>query len=165
MSNNSSLQRVVLLSLSSLLLAFQFCFVCSLVCSLLGPLFCSSLLAPLFCFSGVGKGVSPFYIKDTKLALQIFDQIHFNCPNKFIFTMDIKSLHTVIPHRDGLEALKIFLNQRTLLEPSTTTLIRLAELVLTLNNFSFKGEHYQQISGVVMGTNMGRVTPIYLLVT
>ena len=33
--------------------------------------------------------------------------------------------------------------------------IRLAELVLTLNNFSFDGEHYQQISGVAMGTKMG----------
>ena len=61
--------------------------------------------------------------------------------------MDVKSLYTVIPHRDGLEALKFFLNKRTLLEPTTTTLIRLAELVLTLNNFSFDGEHYQQING------------------
>ena len=69
--------------------------------------------------------------------------------------MDVKSLYTVIPHRDGLETLKFFLNKRTLLEPSTTTLIRLAELVLTLNNFSFDGEHYQQISGVAMGTKMG----------
>ena len=41
------------------------------------------------------------------------------------------------------------------LEPFTTTLIRLAELVLMLNNFSFDSEHYQQISGVAMGTKMG----------
>ena len=52
----------------------------------------------------------PSYIKDTKHAVKIFDQIHFNGPNKFIFTMDVKSLYTVIPHRDDLEALKIFLN-------------------------------------------------------
>ena len=38
---------------------------------------------------------------------------------------------------------------------STSVLVRLAELVLTLNNFSFDGEHYQQISGVAMGTKMG----------
>ena len=97
----------------------------------------------------------PSYIKDTRHALQIFDQVHFNGPNKFIFTIDIKSLYTVIPHHDGLEALKFFLNQRTLLEPSTTALICLAELVLTLSNFSFDSEHYQQISGVAMGTKMG----------
>ena len=41
------------------------------------------------------------------------------------------------------------------MEPSTTTLIRLAELVLTLNNVSFDGKHYQQISGVAMGTKIG----------
>ena len=40
------------------------------------------------------------------------------------------------------------------MKPSTTTLIRLAEHVLTLNNFSFDGEHYQQICGVAMGTKM-----------
>ena len=34
-------------------------------------------------------------------------------------------------------------------------MIRLAELVLTLNNFSFDGEHYQQIGGVAMCTKMG----------
>ena len=77
----------------------------------------------------------PTYVRDTKHALQIFDQIYFNSPNKFIYTMDVKSRYTVTPHRDGLEALKFFLNQGTLLEPSTTTLIRLAELVFTLNNF------------------------------
>ena len=84
----------------------------------------------------------PSYIKDTKHALQIFDQIRFSGSHKFIFTMDVKSLYTVIPHRNGLEDLKSFFNKCTLLEPSTTTLIRLAELVLTLDNFSFAGEHY-----------------------
>ena len=64
--------------------------------------------------------------------------------------MDVKSLYTVMTI-----ASKLFLNKHTLLEPSTTTLIRLAELVLTLNNFSFDSEHYQQISGVAMGTKMG----------
>ena len=68
--------------------------------------------------------------------------------------MDIKSLYTVIPHHEGLKALKFFFDKRPTQEPSTTTLIRMAELVLTLNNFSFDGEHYQQISGVAMGTKM-----------
>ena len=36
---------------------------------------------------------------------------------------------------------------------TTSVLVRLAELVLTLNNFD--GEHYQQISGVALGTKMG----------
>ena len=97
----------------------------------------------------------PSYIKDTKHALQIFQHIHFSSTHKFIFTMDVKSLYTVIPHHDGLRALKFFFDKRPTQEPSTTVLLRLAELVLTLNNFSFDGEHYQQISGVAMGTKMG----------
>ena len=94
----------------------------------------------------------PSYIKDTKHALQIFQNIRFNNTHKFIFTM---SLYTVIPHHDGSRALKFFLDKRPTQEPSTSVLVRLAELVLTLNNFSFDGEHYQQISGVAMGTKMG----------
>ncbi len=97
----------------------------------------------------------PSYIKDTKHALQIFQNVHFSGTHKFIFTMDVKSLYTVIPHHDGLRALKFFLGKRPVQEPSTSVLVRLAELVLTLNNFSFDGEHYQQISGVAMGTKMG----------
>ncbi len=88
----------------------------------------------------------PSYIKDTKHALQIFQNIHFSDTHKFIFTMDVKSLYTVIPHHDGLRALKFFLDKRPVQEPSTSVLVRLAELVLTLNNFSFfffsfDGEH------------------------
>eukprot|EP00061_Rhincodon_typus_P016303 g44444.t1 len=38
---------------------------------------------------------------------------------------------------------------------STDTLIRLTELVLTLNNFSFNSHHILQTKGVAMGTCMG----------
>ena len=50
--------------------------------------------------------------------------------------MDVKSLYTVIPNDEGLRALKHFFDRRTVLEPATATLLRLAELVLTLNWFS-----------------------------
>ena len=86
----------------------------------------------------------PSYIKDTKHAHQIFQNIHFSGTHKFIFTMNVKSLD-----------LKFFFDKRPVQEPSTSVLVRLAELVLTLNNFSFDGEHYQQISGEAMGTKMG----------
>jgi len=69
--------------------------------------------------------------------------------------MDISSLYTVIPNSEGLLALKYFFDQRTVKEPSSETLLRLAELVLTLNCFSFAGNYYKQINGVAMGTKMG----------
>src|SRR6056300_806575 len=73
--------------------------------------------------------------------------------------MDVKSLYTVIPNDEGLLALKHFFDRRTVLEPSTPTLLRLAELVLTLNCFSFDGPFYKQINGVAMGTKMGPSYP------
>ena len=52
-------------------------------------------------------------------------------------------------------ALTHFFDSRTVKEPSSETLLRLAELVLTLNCFSFADHYYKQINGVAMGTKMG----------
>ena len=97
----------------------------------------------------------PSHIKNTNHALQIFRDFTFSGENKFIFTMDITSLYTVIPNNEGLLALKFYFDQRSNKTPSSETLLRLAELVLTLNCFSFSNNHYKQINGVAMGTKMG----------
>ena len=98
----------------------------------------------------------PSYVKDSQHALQIFRDFNFLGEDKLIFTMGITSLYTVIPNGECLLALKHFFNLRTVKEPSSETLLRLAELVLTLNCFSFAGSYYKQINGVAMGTKMGR---------
>ena len=64
---------------------------------------------------------------------------------------DVKCSYTVIPNGDGLLALTHFLNKRPVPQPPTHTLVRLAELVLTLNTFSFNGNFYRQTGGVAMG--------------
>ena len=69
--------------------------------------------------------------------------------------LDITSLDTVIPNDECLLALKHFFDLSTVKEPSSETLLRLAELVLTLNCFSFADSHFKQINGVAMGTKMG----------
>ncbi|XP_070206003.1 uncharacterized protein [Littorina saxatilis] len=69
--------------------------------------------------------------------------------------MDVCSLYTSIPHSDGLQALQFFLDNRSVRDPPTPILLRLAELVLTLNTFEFDGQVFHQISGVAMGTKMG----------
>ena len=100
----------------------------------------------------------PTYVKDTNHALSIFDSFTFDEADQrpcLLFTMDVKSLYTVIPNDGGLQALAFFLDRRTVKEPSTHTLVRLAELVLTLNAFSFDDQHYRQIGGVAMGSTMG----------
>ena len=98
------------------------------------------------------------YGEDTNHALRIFNDFHFDnltTGELFLYTMDIKSLYTVIPNKSGLEALAYFLNKRPVLDPPTSTLTRLAELVLTLNAFTLNGDFYQQIGGVAMGSKMG----------
>ena len=95
----------------------------------------------------------PSYIKDSQHALEIFRDFSFLGQNKVILTMDITSLYTVIPN--GLQALKHFFDHRTVKEPSSETLLRLVELALTLNCFSFGGSYYKQTNGVAMGTKMG----------
>jgi len=110
--------------------------------------FLEEITAPLVCNL-------PTYVKDTKPALQIFDEFRLGDGERFLFTMDIKCLSTVIPNNDGLCALAHFLDKREVKEPSTGTLTRLAELVLTLDAFSFNGYHYRQVSGVAMGSKMG----------
>ena len=68
------------------------------------------------------------YIKDSQHALQIFWDFNFLGQDKLIFTMDITSLYTAIPNGEGLLALKHFFDQRTVKEPKSETLLRLAEL-------------------------------------
>ena len=83
------------------------------------------------------------YVKDSSHMLNIVDAFRYEGEHRFIFTMDIKSLYTVIPSDEGLQTLKYFLDQREIKDPTTHTLLRMAELVLPLNNFHFNGEHYK----------------------
>ena len=74
--------------------------------------------------------------------------------------MEITSRYTIIPNGEGLLSLKHFFDQRAVKEPSAETLLRLTELVLTLNYFSFGGKYYKQTNGVVMGT---KIRPDYAI--
>ena len=87
----------------------------------------------------------PSYIKDSQHTLQIFHDFNFLGKDKPIFTTDITSLL----------ALKHFFYLPTLKEPSSETLLCLAELVLTLNCFSFADSYYRKINGMAMNTKMG----------
>ena len=98
----------------------------------------------------------PTYIKDTNHALRTFDSLSIN-PNvkNYLFLLDVCSLYTSIPHNDGLLAVQYFLDRQPHPNIPTHALLRLAELVLTLNSFEFNGQFFDQISGVAMGTKMG----------
>ena len=96
----------------------------------------------------------PSFCKDSDDVLVKIDQCKNSVYESF-FTMDVKSLYTIIPHAEGLSAIKYFLEQRIDKTPPTDTIVRLAELVLTLNTFEFNDQFYRQVKGVAMGTKMG----------
>ena len=85
----------------------------------------------------------------------MFRDFNFLGEDKLIFTMDVTHPFSVIPNGEGLLARKHFFDLRTVKEPSSETLLRLAELALTLNCFSFADNYYKQINGVAMCTKMG----------
>ena len=71
-----------------------------------------------------------------------------------LFSPWMLHIFTVIPNDEGLRALKHFSDQRTVKEPSSEALLRLAELVLAFNCFSFCGNYHNQTNGVAMGTKI-----------
>jgi hypothetical protein len=96
-------------------------------------------------------------LKDTNHFLNITNDFTFteSSENNILFTMDIKGLYTNIPNEYGLRALKKVLEKRTIQIPSTSTILKLAELVLTENYFKFNDQYYQQTGGTMMGTPFG----------
>ena len=67
-----------------------------------------------------------------------------------------QTLYTNIPHNEGIDACRHFLNtrDRNASPISTETLCDLIRMILTMNNFSFNEKHYLQTHGTTMGTRM-----------
>ncbi|KAL8564780.1 hypothetical protein ACOMHN_003626 [Nucella lapillus] len=62
--------------------------------------------------------------------------------------MDVVSLYTSIPYSDGLQALEHYLEKSEIEHLHIPTILRLAELVLSLNSFAFEDDHYGHDGGV-----------------
>ena len=85
------------------------------------------------------------FIKDTSQFLQIINDFEFpaNANHKpLLFTMDVTSLYTSIPHDGALKASKHFLDKRSNRSISTSTLLQLIEIVLKMNTFHFNGRYF-----------------------
>ena len=98
----------------------------------------------------------PSYVKDTTnflLKLQDFDNLPLHMS---LLTFDVTSLYTNIPHNKGIEACRAALNSRGILEPPTEDLIHLLRLIQERKNFTFEDEHFVQIHGTVMATQVAQ---------
>ena len=96
------------------------------------------------------------FIKDTTHFLNKLEQLGQLPDNTFLVTLDVSSLYTNIPHNQGIDACRHFVDTR-IRNPSTIsteTLCDLIRMILTMNNFTFNDKNYLQIHGTAMGTRM-----------
>ena len=94
------------------------------------------------------------HIKDTTGFLNKLCNLG-NLPNNAILvTLDVSSLYTNIPHNQGIDACRHFLDTRPNKHIPTETICDLLRLILPMNNFTFNQQHYLQIHGTAMGTKM-----------
>ena len=71
-----------------------------------------------------------------------------------MITMDVNSLYTNIPHTDGINACRSFLNRLTTDPALINDIPILIDFILTLNQLKFNNDNYLQINGTAMGTKM-----------
>ena len=97
------------------------------------------------------------YVKDTTHFLSLIDDLGDIPDNAILATLDVTSLYTNIPNREGIMAADRALNEfrkGSGLKPSNNSLIKLLRLVLGRNNFTFNGKHFLQIKGTAIGTKV-----------
>jgi len=97
----------------------------------------------------------PSYLQDTTHFLKHISNLNKRGPfpnNTVLVSADVSALYTNIPHNEALSACKKYLDTRSKKSPPTEHLIRLLELVMSLNSFEFDGHFYTQTLGLRMGT-------------
>jgi peptide-methionine (R)-S-oxide reductase len=94
----------------------------------------------------------PSYIKDTNDFVNLCNDIQLK-PNERIITLDVSSLYTNIPHKEGIAAVEKFMTPRVGKEKAQM-IAKFTEMVLTGNIFEFNGKLFLQKCGTAMGSKM-----------
>ena len=91
----------------------------------------------------------PSYIKDTTHFLLKLQELGTLPSNAILVTVDVSSLYTNIPHKEGIEACRHFPNTRSDKSLPTERICDFIRMILGMNNL-----HFLQIYGTAMGTRM-----------
>ena len=75
----------------------------------------------------------------------------------FLFTVDFKSLYTNIPVEHAIELMKELVFEYKEVISNADFIIDLLELVLKNSLMEFHSEYFQQIFGIIMGTNVAPI--------
>uniref|UniRef100_A0A8C5PJT7 Reverse transcriptase domain-containing protein n=1 Tax=Leptobrachium leishanense TaxID=445787 RepID=A0A8C5PJT7_9ANUR len=100
----------------------------------------------------------PYCLRDSSDLIEKIESISLPEHTLFI-TIDVRSLYTIIPHDDGVEAARWVLENTTaVVEWDVEFVIELLRLSLRLNYFRFENKFYRQRRGMSMGAPMA---PMY----
>ena len=102
-------------------------------------------------FQPIMKSLSS-YLRDSTHLIEILRSTKINIYHK-MYSFDVVSLYTNIPHEDGIKAIH---NRAKEIYPETEVKIiaELAGIVLKNNTFQFNNNWYIQKQGTAMGTKM-----------
>ena len=92
------------------------------------------------------------YIKDTNHFLNKVKKLGRLPDGAILWTMDVVGLYPNIPHGEGLDSLRRYLETRDNKQISSDTLTELAEVVLKNNIFEFDEKTFKQKRGTAIGT-------------
>ena len=95
-------------------------------------------------------------MKDSLSLIKILEKSKFNI-NSFLFTVDFESLYTNIPVNDEIEMMKRLVFQFQNVISNAHFVIELLEIVLKNSLMTFDKEYFQQIFGIIMGTNLAPI--------
>ena len=94
----------------------------------------------------------PSFVKDTGAFLRRINETKQVPRDAILVTMDVGSLYTNIPHKEGLNTVAQALERRRSPTISTRVIIKFLSLILYLNNFVFNDRHFLQKKGCAMGS-------------
>ncbi|XP_069466482.1 uncharacterized protein [Ambystoma mexicanum] len=100
----------------------------------------------------------PTYLKDTTDFLNCLQEIIALDTSCILFSMDVCSLYTSIPHIEGVDAVLWLLLNHEHIRGNKEFIVELLEIILHNSYFRFQGQYYVQSSGTSMGSAMA---PVY----
>ena len=103
------------------------------------------------------------YVKDTTDFIKKIEAIDHVSDDSYLVTLNVRSLYTNIPHKEGIEAVKQKLKKS---KPSISikVILTFLKLILTLNNFVFNGINYLQKKVAQWALNVRLAMQIFLWV-
>ena len=103
----------------------------------------------------------PSYLKDTTHFIHNLSYIGTLAPGSMLYSIDVNSLCTNIPHADGVAACRAFFNKHNIQSDIATDIPILIDFILKHNTFTFNDKYYLQANGTAMGTKMA---PAYAII-